>query len=383
MRWRIEVFPTFFPHWSSNSWLILKKLLYLYFRMIMKNVYLKSSLLLGAIGMAVVVKAQQDPYYTHFKFVKQSFNPASVGEKDNLICLNGVWHSQWRNYNDETHFDRRTGEAPPAQETPTNVAPTTYAFNISGQITANGGDRKLGAVGISVYDDELGFMKSTTAKLQAAIFIPVQGNFGRLAIGPELGFYQFGIVNPKWVYRDPNDPRIPAIGTNDAKFDVGFGAFYKQQGLGPIQDFYAGLSISHLTAPTYSLSTPVINFNQERHWYILSGGRLPLNNPSLELEPAVLIKYRTKFQVDLNTTILWNETARAGLGYRQWGNIDAVSIMLGYIWKNITVGYSYDITLSSVRTVSDGTHEFMIAYCFGLPSIQPPTPIYLRGTRHL
>ena len=30
--------------------------------------------------------AQQDPYYSHFKFVKQSYNPATVGEKDDYIC---------------------------------------------------------------------------------------------------------------------------------------------------------------------------------------------------------------------------------------------------------------------------------------------------------
>lgn len=351
----------------------------------MKNVYIKYILILTVIGMAGVSKAQQDPYYTHFKFLKQSFNPASAGERDDLICVNGVWHSQWRNYNDETPVDRRTGNVNPDAQIQENVAPTTYALNISGQITSNEGKNKLGAVGISVYDDELGFMKSTTARLQAALFIPVQGNFGRLAIGPELGFYQFGFVDPKFYPRDPNDPKVPKTGTNDVNFDLGFGAYYKQRRLGPIEDFYAGLSMSHLTAPTYDLNANdiVITFNQERHWYVLAGGTYPLNNPSLELEPSVLVKYRAKFQVDLNTTILWNETARAGLGYRQWGNIDALSVLLGYVWKNITVGYSYDITLSTVRTVSDGTHEFMVAYCFGLPSIEPPTPIYKRGTRHL
>lgn len=354
---------------------------------IMKQVYLKSVLFLGIVALAGSARAQQDPYYTHFKFVKQSYNPAAAGEKDDLVCVNGLWHSQWRNYDDLTQVDRRDGTIPDGQSPIKNVAPVTYALNLSGQITADKGKRKIGGIGLSLYDDKLGFMKQTTVRLQAAYFIPVQGNFGRLAIGPEVGMYQFGFVNPQFIARDPNDPRVPTTGSNDTKFDLGFGAYYQQRRLGPVEDFYAGLSMSHITAPTYTVTATqqsTVNFKQEPHWYLVSGGRIPLGNPAFELEPAILLKYKTRFQLDLNTTVLWNQMARAGIGYRQWGNSDAISIMLGYIYKDIQIGYSYDVTLSTIRTVSNGTHEIMVAYCFPLNvQPEPKTKNFYRNTRDL
>ncbi|MFT5479584.1 MAG: type IX secretion system PorP/SprF family membrane protein, partial [Bacteroidia bacterium] len=245
--------------------------------------------------------------------------------------------------------------------------------------------------GLSVFDDRLGFMKTTSYKIQGAYFIPIQGNFGRLSLGVDAGFTSFGYVNPQFRFRQAGDPRIPTSDASESKFDLGFGAFYTQKRLGPLENFYTGLSLSHLNGTNYHLlispaGTPAqySDLTLAQHVYFLTGGEFNLGgNPALVMEPAVLIKYNTKLQIDLSATVLYNQTLRGGLGYRQWGTADAISIMLGYVKDEIQVGYSYDITLSKVQSVSNGTHEIFLKYCFSLKVPPPPPSLYLRGTREL
>jgi hypothetical protein len=92
---------------------------------------------------------------------------------------------------------------------------------------------------------------------------------------------------------------------------------------------------------------------------------------------------KSKPQIDLNATALWNKTFRGGLGYRQWGTTDALTIMLGYVRNELQVGYSYDVTLSGLQQVSNNTHEIMVSYCFRPPTVKPPEKNYRRNTRWL
>lgn len=361
--------------------------------MSMTRIFTYAGFVLALVSMSVLAKAQQDPYYTHFKFNKQAYNPGAVGTTDDVICVSGITHSQWRNYDDLTFIDRKTGEPVSGGEIVENVAPVTYNFNIGGQITTNKGQRQLGAVGATVYSDKLGFQKTTSFRLQGAYFIPVQGNFGRLAIGIEAGFNQFGYDNPRFRALNPNDPRIPLGSANDSKLDLGFGVYYKQRRLGnSIENFYAGLSASHLNQAKFEIPTSqanaTITHQMEMHYYFVTGADIDLS-PGLVLEPAIWIKSKAKPQIDVNATVLYNDMIRGGLGYRQWGNTDALSIMVGYKkdMNNsnvLQIGYSYDVTMSQIRTVSDGTHEIMVTYCFPLAvSKKPPTKKFHRNTRWL
>jgi hypothetical protein len=43
---------------------------------------------------------------------------------------------------------------------------------------------------------------------------------------------------------------------------------------------------------------------------------------------------------------------------------DALILTLGLYFKNLTVGYSYDFTISKLQTASGGAHEVSIVYEF-------------------
>lgn len=365
----------------------------------MREVYTGIRLIMLGIGLSAsaVALAQQDPYYTHFKFNKQSYNPAAAGEKEGLICMNGIAHYQWLNFDDVTLA--RSGSTNPNQPDAVveDVAPETYAFNINTPIKLKNNRNSVG-VGLSFLNDKLGFLKTTTFKLQTNYQMPIQGNFGRLSVGLDFGATDFGYSQPRFVSLDQGDDHIPVSGNTQLKFDMGFGVYYTQKRLGTaFENFYAGLSMTHLTSPNYDISltmqsgiTAATNFDMVRHYYLVTGLDYELN-PGLVLEPAMLLKFannlddqRAKPQVDLNITALYANMIRGGVGYRQWANTDALSLMAGYVKDEIQVGYSYDITLSRINQVSNGTHEIMVSYCFKLnPKVETKEQIIRRTPRFL
>ena len=349
----------------------------------------------GLLLMSGYVMAQQDPYYSHFKFNKQSYNSAAAGEKDDYYCVNGVAHYQWLNLDDQTKV-RGTDFDPTKPGQPIqDVAPKTYAFNIGGQVKYKKGRNSLG-LGLSLFDDKVVFLKTTTVKFQAAYHIRIPSKDALLAVGPEIGFSQFRFDNPDFKSLVPADANIPTGSANQSKLNVGFGTYYRQKRLGTsnFQDFYTGFSVTNINRAAYELNVQtqagtaqILEYQYERHLYLLGGTNWYIT-PSVTLEPAVLVKKAfgpraSKAQIDLNTTALWNKTFRGGIGYRQWANTDALTIMLGYVRNELQVGYSYDITLSNLSQVSNNTHEIMVSYCFRPPTVKPPEKNFRRNTRWL
>lgn len=327
------------------------------------------------IVIPLTALAQQDPYYTQFTFIKQAYNPATAGEKDDLICVSALAHKQWVGFTDKTFVDRNSQPGVQNEQAIKGVAPTTFNFNAGGQISAAG--RPIAGVGLSMFDDQLGFTKTSSFKAQVAYFIPFRSG-ARLSIGCDLGFTQFGYANPKFRARHKNDPSIPTSSVFDSKPELGLGMYYKDvRARGRLRDFYIGASALHINEASYRLVIPARPgfpgsnsvYEIKRHYYLHSGVRVPLVGGVYELEPAVLFKYRTVPQVDVNLNVLYNRQYRGGVGYRQWGNTDAVSLSLGYISGYMQLGYAYDITVSRIQSVSNGTHELFISYCFAKPKL--------------
>ena len=55
-----------------------------------------------------------------------------------------------------------------------------------------------------------------------------------------------------------------------------------------------------------------------------------------------------------------------GTWYRlNWENSDALIALVGINYKNLKIGYSYDITLSKIKNSTGGAHEISICWQFG------------------
>ncbi|NUM32397.1 MAG: type IX secretion system membrane protein PorP/SprF [Bacteroidetes bacterium] len=352
-----------------------------------KNYILKTVLIVSFISGGLYLQAQHDPYYTHFRFNNQAYNPAVAGVKVDNICITALTHFQYRHYDDET-FVRGTeiGNNPQVVK---NVAPETHNLNINTLLNIDKRGRNKVGIGFTLLDDKVGFMKTTTMKGQVNYKKTLQGNFNFISVGVEVGSTSFGYDDPKFKYIDPGDKNIPITGGNASNLDLGVGIMYHQKTfLNKIQDFWVGAAYNHLNAAKYQFTVTMadngnrgVDMDFVRYLYLSAGGDYMMANKNWKLEPAILVKYNPKLQIDLSTTALYANSLRCGLAYRSMA--DAISLIVGYEKWNIQIGYSYDITLSGVRRVSDGTHELFAKYCIPISFPPPPEKIFRLSPRFL
>ena len=112
-----------------------------------------------------------------------------------------------------------------------------------------------------------------------------------------------------------------------------------------------------------------------------------------DAEGNVLFKTWFTFGVYNRTSgvVRWKQpldSAMAKYNNKFWGGVnyrvqDAVSIIIGMQYRNLNIGYSYDITTSALGSQgrSSGSHEIMIGYCFKI-EIEKPRRSY-KNTRFL
>lgn len=338
------------------------------------------------VFLSISAFAQQEPYYTHFKYNAQAYNPARAGEAKNEICIVGVTHYQWRQFDDLT-LERGTdpGGIPNVLEYGKNVAPETHNINLAYMFELGVSGRNFMGIGAAITDDNVGVTKTTTVHIDLNYKRKFNDGMNEIAFGVGLGNQQFGVHNPNFKWRDPGDPLIPTASVTANEFNMNVGIYYRQDLLGPLENFYAGISMTQVNMPVYQLNAYTREFVP--HVYTLIGADYDMD--IVVLEPAILIKNATgarsvgfRPQVDLHATALYAGTFRGGLAYRQWATTDAVSVLLGYVKSELEIGYSYDITASRVRTVSNGTHEVMVKYCFPI-EVTPPVKIQRLTPRYL
>jgi type IX secretion system PorP/SprF family membrane protein len=96
----------------------------------------------------------------------------------------------------------------------------------------------------------------------------------------------------------------------------------------------------------------------------------------LKFRPSFMLKYteNAPLQYDINLNLLISDIIWIGASYR---SADAVTLLLEYqVNKKLRVGYSYDLTLSDIRSYSSGSHEIVIGYDFGFNVLKMKTPRY-------
>ncbi len=280
--------------------------------------------------------AQQDKLITHFMYDKMSLNPGETGI-DEGICGVMMYRNQW---------DKVNG------------APNSVLLNVE----ANMNRFFPGGIGISFYHDQIGFNRQNNVLLNYSYPLQING-VGTLGLGVGVGLMNFS-MSPEWVPPTTlNDGTLPtAYSANN--LDLNFGVYLKGAA-----DYYVGLSSTHLSQSRFAGGLNVTTYDSKRHYYLMGGKTFRSIGPG-DIETNLLLRTDlVKMSADINARYLWKDIAYGGLTYR---TSDAIAIMLGYKpIKDLTIGYSYDITINKLSSVSRGTHEIMVKYCYFLP----PVPI--------
>lgn len=283
--------------------------------------------------------AQQDKLLTHFMYDRMSVNPGETG-LDEGICATSVYRNQW---------DKVNG------------APNSAVLNVA----ANMNRFFPGGIGISFFHDAIGFSRQNNVLLNYSYPINL-GNIGVLGAGVGVGMMSYA-MNPTWIPPQTlQDPSLPGSDFSAINLDLNFGLYLKGR------NFYAGLSSTHLSeSEILSTSTFGLNpagYSTARHYYMMGGYKMKDVGPGALDFNLMMRTDLVKYSVDINSRYFIkkdnNEIGYAGLTYR---TSDALGIMLGYnAFKNFTCGYSYDITLNKLSSISRGSHEFFVRYCFYL-----------------
>lgn len=307
-----------------------------------------SLLFVSSMGISF---AQQDKLLTHFIYDKMSLNPGETG-MDEGICATTIYRNQW---------DKVSG-AP-------NSAILNVEANLANLLPIPGG------LGISFFHDAIGFVRQNNLTLNYSY--PVFTQYGTLGIGIGLGMINVG-MQPDWVPPTQSyDPSLP-VGFSKAGLDLNFGAYWKGN-----QGYYAGISSTHLTATrlsekfTTETGLPgVSTYNSARHYYLMGGYQTkPGDVGPGKLDGNLLLRTElVKFSSDINARyIMQTSTGLEYYGGLTFRTSDAIAAMLGGTMNNWTVGYSYDYTVNKLSSISNGTHEVVVKYCYFIPP-PPKTP---------
>lgn len=304
-----------------------------------KRLLALSTLVLASAG----VFGQQDAAVTHFIYNKMTFNPGATGI-DEGICGTLTYRNQW---------DKVNG------------APNTALLNLE----ANLQRFFPGGVGLSFAHDAIGFNRQNNLLLNYSFPLIVPGA-GTLGIGVGLGMINFGSA-PTWVPPTTlDDPSLP-VGTAATTFDVNAGLYWKGE-----QDYYIGLSSTHLGAPSLDQGSILgagsgVQYNTARHYYVMAGKSFPAGERGVVDIQGMMRTDMVKYSGDINARFIFDKMLYGGLTYR---TSDAIAVMVGFMPKTMpgaVIGYSYDLTVNQLSSVSRGTHELVVKYCYYLP----PPPI--------
>jgi type IX secretion system PorP/SprF family membrane protein len=180
----------------------------------------------------------------------------------------------------------------------------------------------------------------------------------RLSMGLSFGVMQYRVDGTKITIKDPNDQILQHAVYTSWVPDANLGIYLYHD------DFYVGFSTAHLFTTQLKLYDPGIGINKLKTHFFLTGGYIWEISQNFKLEPSVMLKgsMPNALQLDINARVIWQDMIWGGISYRTG---DAVSVLLGYSYdERIYFGYSYDITLSDLRTYNTGTHEIMFGFRF-------------------
>ena len=223
-------------------------------------------------------------------------------------------------------------------------------------------------VGLNIINDLVGAERNTGVMLSYAYRAKL-GARSSLAIGFNIGGIQKSIDGDK--LRSPSGDYIGGINHDDDFIPVGVASgMAPDAGIGIYLEsdkLTIGLSAQHLLEPSIDFDIPSggtygIGFN--RHFFLFGAYEMEIGN--IVLHPSLLLKSDlVKLQSEISAIAEFGDIFKGGLAFRglEPDSFDAVSILAGMdISRQLTLMYSYDFTLSTLKNASSGSHELSVQY---------------------
>ncbi len=166
------------------------------------------------------------------------------------------------------------------------------------------------------------------------------------------------------------DPDLQKLG-NQQYFDFGSGFLFYSRSL------WLGAAFAHMNAPNLSILNDVSRLPMKTT--IHGGARLTLTSGPREQDrasyltpsfifrrqgPVSQLDFGLNYHIDPISIGVWYRGKPFETNYIGTVNQDALILTLGMYLKTLTIGYSYDFSISELSTSSGGAHEIAIVYEF-------------------
>lgn len=208
---------------------------------------------------------------------------------------------------------------------------------------------------MQIYQDQVGAHRDLSAYASAAYKLDLM--LGVLSVGMQAGFTSLSTDYSTLSLQNQADPNFvnPPSKTTP---NFGLGAFFSNE------LFYAGISVPYILNNEVYDQGPELTAlasTQKRYYFITGGMVFPLST-GFKLRPSTLLRYQegAPLGMDINCNVFIDDVVNLGAS---WRSGDAM-IFLFEVRLNqwFSVGYAYDYPVSSIRTVTSGSHEFMLSY---------------------
>jgi type IX secretion system PorP/SprF family membrane protein len=273
-----------------------------------------SILMISKLGIS-----QQLPIYTNYMLNPYAYNPAVAGSKPTAV-FNLNYRNQWVGFQD---------------------APKTYMISLHSPI----GKQKKLSVGVLVNSDNTGLLSRTSG-------------YYTLGLGVSGGMVQYRVKLFDAKIADAGDDLLTGNILSNNVFDSNGGLYLYSDKLffGVATYQYIGNKITWKDSQS----------NLSQHMYATLGYTFKVSK-TISVQPSALAKFNAPapFQPEFSLRAFYKNIIWLGGSYRM---NDAASALVGVTIKDkLTIGYSYDIITSNIKSYSRGSHEIAICYQFIKP----------------
>jgi len=299
--------------------------------MLYRNFDLNKSILVAIVLLSSIwsASAQQDPMFTQYMHNAVTINPAYAGSRGTLNFV-AMDRQQWVGM---------------------EGAPKTLTFSVNSPFTGY----HVG-VGLSVIHDEIGPTKQTGIYADYSYHLKITEKT-KLAFGLKGGmnFYDINLLNLRGAQ---NDDQLMLDGVRKLYLpNFGVGSYlYSDR-------FYVGFSIPKILQNNLSddKNTSQYANKEERHIFLTGGIVLDISE-NIKFKPSTTLRMVSGSPVsaELSAAVLLQDRLWIGAMYRFE---DAIGALIKFdLTKQLSIGYSYDMSQSDLRPFNQGTHEIYVSY---------------------
>ncbi len=294
--------------------------------------YLVLFLLLGGYA-----GAQQLAQYSLYWLDPVQFNPAYAG-LDNSLSVTGTYRTQWTGLDGQPSGQRLSAHLP--------------VYFLSSGFGVEAERDQLGARSLNRFGATWSYQLVTP---RAVWSVGVSGRYYQMSLDGTI------LRTPDGAYSEPNfthnDDLLSTGNESAGTLTFAAGLYYQAERL------EGGLSVRNFTESV--LKYPGRDFPLSRQYHAFVRTRIDVLR-SWEVMPMLFaVSDGVQHQLSAGAVARYDENIFAGAAYRGYNNqtTDAIVLMAGMnLSEKITLAYAFDLTLSDLQTVQNGSHEITLKY---------------------